>query len=196
MKMRSLVVLLLAAIWLNSCIQTQSESVNNLVKDFNLSWRGEAKYQTLFANNDHTEYGGAKVIEETVYSLGYDENFIIAKQHPNLSAVKEKILKNQEGEDFLIENPQDTVYLNTEFIYAREGKYLYKKSGVPALDNLFPYKSETIYYIVDIRDYSLRFWGTAGNVHKFRTQTQFDIKRKELGVPESLQFSLTNPELE
>ena len=49
-------------ILLSACMLNQPESVRNVVKDFNLGWRGDQVHQSLYVNIDHTEYGGLKIV--------------------------------------------------------------------------------------------------------------------------------------
>ena len=113
---------------LNACMLNQTESVRNVVKDFNLGWRGDAVHQSLYVNIDHTEYGGIKIVEETVFALGWDQDFIIALQHPN------------------------------------------------------PGSADTVFHIIDIRQYSQRFWGPSENVYTLKNATNFKRMKQELGV--------------
>lgn len=134
MKVSQLVLLLLTAVSLNGCFLNRPESVQHVVKDFNLGWQGNPKHRSLFVNIDHSEYGGLKIIDETVFAIGYDQNFIIAYQHQILSGNNSQ-------------NHQDTIF-----------------------------------YIIDIRDYSERFWGLDGNVYKFDSSTDYLQKKREIGA--------------
>jgi len=68
---------------LTSCFLDSQPKTRNVTKDFNLGWYFDSRDQTLFRNTDTTQYGGSMVIPETVYAVGYNDNFIIAKRHPN-----------------------------------------------------------------------------------------------------------------
>ncbi len=43
---------------------------------------------------------------------------------------------------------------------------------------------DTTFYIIDIRDYSVRFWGPRGNVYVQENPTEFARMKNELGVPD------------
>ena len=58
------VVLVGTIVLLVGCFFNRPEAVQNLVKDFNLSWRNDPELQALYANKDHTEYGGLKLIDK------------------------------------------------------------------------------------------------------------------------------------
>ena len=45
-----------------------------------------------------------------------------------------------------------------------------------------PESSATIYHIIDIREYSERFWGPDGNVFSFNSEADFLAKKAELGI--------------
>lgn len=139
MKPRPLLLLLLllfAVCCINGCFLNRPESVQNIVKDFNLGWQGDPVNQALYVNIDHTEYGGLKIVEETVFAIAWDQDFIIALQRPN---------------------PVEANTLN---------------------------QSDTIFHIVDIRDYSQRFWGPKDNVYILDNAPEYQQKKKELGVPD------------
>jgi hypothetical protein len=106
----------------------QPESVRNVVKDFNLGWRGQVKNQALYVNVDHTEYGGLKIVEKTVFAMAWNQDFIIALQHPGNST------------------------------------------------------TDTLYHIIDIREYSQRFWGPSDNVYTLENDADYQQKKQELGV--------------
>ena len=122
------VVLVGTIVLLVGCFLNRPEAVQNLVKDFNLSWRNDPELQALYANKDHTEYGGLKLIDKKVFAVGYDQDFIIALQQPQ------------------------------------------------------PSTSDTVYHIVDIREFNDRFWAPSENVYSFQTKQDFQAKKRELGV--------------
>lgn len=183
--------MLISMLLLNGCILDREEFVQHLVKDFNLGWQGDPRYQALFVNVDHSEYGGIKVIEETVFAVEWDQNFIIALQYPNRTAIKERILSKPIDGGYLVENSNDIKFLETEFVSNRDGKYIYDSSGTGTLDQLFPYKQDTAFYILDIKDYTLRFWSPRDNVYRLETRAEYQQKKKELKVPETLKFKMS-----
>ncbi len=187
---------LVISIALVSCSLDKPKVVRHLTKDFNLGWWSEPRYQALFLKTDPDEYGGTKIIAETVYAIGYDEEFIIVKQHPNkLEEVKKRLFNTKTGDGWLIETLQDTVYLDKMLVHFSEGKWVFNGEESD-LNNLFPYKDETFYYIVDIRDYQYRFWSDAKNIYKLNNEEEFVNKRKDLSVSEDLVFTIKIPELE
>jgi hypothetical protein len=188
-------IIFIALLPLAGCLSDETINTKHLVKDFNLSWWSEAKYQALFQNSNNKEYGGAVIIPETVFALGYNEQFIIAKQHPNND---DTISWNNilEHETWILDSiPSDT--LGDQHHYVKiNGKWHGISNGRDTHPDLFPDKRITIYYIVDIRNYEKGSWSRKANLYKFGSLEKFQEKRKELGVPTNLTFSIINKELE
>lgn len=183
-------VLLLLA----SCFGDEQINTKHLIKDFNLSWWTEPKYQALFQNPNNKEYGGAVIIPETVFAIGYDENFILAMQHPNND---DTISWNNihEYETWELDSiPSDT--LGDQHNYVKlNGKWHGISNGRDVHHDLFPDKKVTFYYIVDIRNYERGNWSRKTNVYKFDTETTFLQKKKELNIPGNLTFTIINKDL-
>lgn len=195
MNFLKLISILFVAATVVSCSFDKPKVVRHLTKDFNLGWWSEPRYQALFLKTDPDEYGGAKIIAETVYAVGYNDNFIIVKQHPNkLVEVVDKLFNKKIGDSWVIENLEDTVYLNSDLVHFKDGNWLYK-GNESDLDNLFPYKDETFFYIVDIRDYQYRFWRNDKNIYKLTSEEEFENMRKELNISNELVFTIINPDL-
>ncbi len=152
MKKRPTLSLIFSLLFLNSCFLNKPESVKHLVKDFNLSWQTHARNSMLYVNLDHSEYGGIKAIDKTIFAVGWNEDFIIALQDP----------QSTKTEEIEIENT---------------GAYQPK---------------DTVYHIVDIREYHVYYWSVKENVYSFESTAAFQAKRSALGVPESLDFTLSN----
>ena len=197
--MKKLLIISLTTLILTGCLFDEQIETKHLTKDFNLAWGAEKRYQALYLNSDHNEYGGFTIIPETVYAIGFDEEFIIAKQHPNLQeGIGNRLFGNHEkGGDYLLTNPADTIYLSREdSIYEKNGKWYHISNGWDPPSDLFPYKDSTYYYIIDIRNYgNIRAWDREG-VYKFDTQSGFENKRIELGVSADLDYTFVNKELE
>jgi len=61
---------------------------------------------------------------------------------------------------------------------------------------LYPYRNETIYYIIDIRNYESKEWDRKNSVFEFTKESDFIDKKKELNISNSLTFTMVNKELE
>jgi hypothetical protein len=66
--MNKLYLLGLIGITLTGCFWDEPINTRNLVKDFNLSWWSELRYQSLFENKNKNEYGGGVIIPESVFA--------------------------------------------------------------------------------------------------------------------------------
>jgi hypothetical protein len=173
------------------------EEVNtrHLTKDFNLGWWAERKYQSLFQNSNHKEYGGSTIISETVFAVGYDKKFIIAKQHPNnADTISWNNINEHETWD-LETIPSDTLANNHSYVKVN-GKWKGISNGRSSHNELFPDKKITYYYILDIRNYGNEAYSINNNLYKLLTEEDFNRKRKELGVDENLDFSIIETELQ
>ena len=194
-KMKILKLNFILLILLVSCSLDKPKVSNNVVKDFNLGWWSELRYQGLYLNNDHSEFGGSLIIPETVYAIGFNQEFIIAKQHPNLKKeVEPRLTKQNDG--YLFTHLPDTAYFNSDLLIKSNGNILLPLDSYSQLEGLFPYKNITHYWIVDIRNYRLRFWKNEGNIFGFTTEEEYQNKRTELGIPGELDYSFFFEELE
>jgi hypothetical protein len=61
---------------------------------------------------------------------------------------------------------------------------------------LYPDRNETIYYIIDIRNYESKEWDRKKSVFEFTKESDFIDKKKELNISNSLTFTMVNKELE
>ncbi len=144
-------LILILFLSLGSCMFSRPESVQNMAKDFNLSWQSSPENRKIFVNLDHTEYGGIDVIDKTVFAAGWSDDFIIALQDPNSKNSPETQAEQLEGF-----HPRDTVF-----------------------------------HIVDIREYHVYYWSVKENVFSFDSREEYEAKRKELQVPSELDFTIT-----
>ena len=194
--MKLILIIFFTLILFTSC--DEQIEVKHLTKDFNLAWWAEPREQSLYHNSSHNEFGGLIVIPETVYAIGFDDDFIIAKQHPNKAKqIQDRLFNKEEGyDDYLLQNAADTVWLSApDSIYEKDGKWFHISNGWSPPRNLFPYKDSTYYFIIDVRDYDIKDWNSS-YVYKFDTEANFNIKRNEIGVDKNLNFSITNKNLE
>ena len=57
MKVQLFSLLIAITLFSEGCFLNKPESVQHIVKDFNLGWQGDPNRQALFVNIDHEEYG-------------------------------------------------------------------------------------------------------------------------------------------
>jgi len=72
-----MLILLLGSIILTSCIGNVYEK--ELTAGYELSANDDISGMSIYANDGQYQVG---VVNATVFSVGFDQNFIIAKQHP------------------------------------------------------------------------------------------------------------------
>lgn len=78
MKIKFFFILLVFA--LTSCWQYDSDS-KKLPGNYNICWVDNMRWQTIMYNsNGHG--GGSYEVDPYIFSVGYNDKFIIAKQHP------------------------------------------------------------------------------------------------------------------
>ena len=192
--MNKLALIALSVLLPTSCFKDEPTYTRHLVKDFNLCWYSEPRSQSLY-QNEKNKFGGSVIISETVFAVGFDENFIIAKQHPNND---DTISWNNihKHETWKLDSiPSDTLGDQREYVKIN-GEWHGISNGRNRHHNLFPDKKITYYYIIDIRDYDQRDWSSKEKVYKLDTETEFNAKRKELSVPDNLTFTIINEDLE
>ncbi|WP_089660941.1 hypothetical protein [Christiangramia echinicola] len=166
-------------------------TAKKITKDYYLVWVYDKSDQKVLKTTNEGKSGIVQ-IPETVFAVGFNENYIIAKRHPNL---EEKISQNlfdsiNEHGDYLIKNPSDTVYLSKDDkIYQENGKWYHTSNGWNPPDSLKPYKKITFYHIIDIKSKN-------GSSHVFLNESDYLKKRKELGIPKELNFTIIDKELQ
>lgn len=179
-----------------SCLFDEEQSKTKLVKDFWLNWWGDDRDTHLLRSDDGR--GGAVIIPETIFAIGYNKDFIIAKQHPNKEdEVSERLFGKFDNEtgDFELVNPDDRVYLDRDdSIYKKNGKWYHISNGWNPPDSLKPYRKITYYHIIDLRKYDL-----PNGLYKSyisNDSAAFQKTRDSLGVPKQLNFTIVKKHLE
>ncbi len=181
----------------NSCFWDEQKNVIKISKEINLAWYFEPRTQALFYNHD-SNYGGITLIEETIFAIGANKDFIILKQHPNKEAeISQKIFREKAGVSTnLLKSLGDTSWIEKGGnFYYEKGKWYPKSNGWSPPRWLYPYKKITNYYIIDLRNYD-SFDELKKNIYKFSNNEEFTKKRDELGIPSSLSFKVRYKGLE
>ena len=159
--------------------------------DYYLQWQYENKDQILLRSSDEGK-SGAIEISETVYAVGFNNKFIIAKQHPNMEReISDRLFGNYDTNgDYLLENPADTIYLSQDDkIYEKDGKWYHISNGWSPSDSLKPYRKITLYHIIDITKKRNNKW-------VFDNEMDFLKEREKLGISKELDFTMVDRELE
>lgn len=162
-----------------------------------LKWWGEENDQHLLKAFDNDPSGGSYLLGPVVFAVGNNNDFIIAKQHPDMeSEISKRLFKySPETGDYELENPADTVYIATgDSIYTRNGKWYHISNGWNPPDSLKPYRTITYYHIIDLRKY--KDGNNDYQKHTFDNEPDFRKAKKKLGVPDDLDFTIVSHELE
>ena len=186
------------AVLLAACYSNDAPRSNiKLSKDFWLNWWGDSTFQNITISFSQDGKLGYEIVKSTVFAVGYNENFIIAKQHPDKREEIQNRLWNRdtlEGSYFL-SDPSDTVWLlPSDTAYQKNGKWYHKSNNWNPPDSIAPDKKVTYFYILDIRKYK-RYDAKSYPIYKFESESDFTNKRNELGVPKDLSFTIINPKL-
>ena len=166
-------------------------TAKKVTKDYYLQWVYENVDQKLLKSSDKGKSGWIE-IAETVFAVGFNEKFIIAKQHPNLEKeISERLFGNYgKNGDYLLENPADTIYLaKDDRIYQQDGKWYHMSNGWNPPDTLKPYKKITLYHIIDMTKKNKNKW-------VFNNEADFLKECEKLGISKRLDFTIIDKELE
>ena len=198
MKRLLLILTIISAIFSGCFWGDEAYEYKKLTKDFWLNWWGEENNKYLLLSTEKDGNGGLILIKETVFAVGYDDNFIIAKQHPNRQEEIQKRLFNYDTTEkaYLLTDPNDTIYISgkDDSIYEKKGKYYHISNGWNPPDSLKPFKKETNYFIIDIRKYN-RQQPNSYDRYEFKNENDFLKKRKQLNVSDQLTFSIIDSTL-
>ena len=197
MHLKKTLYILLMLLIMSSCFFDEPNFSKPLINDLKLEWWNEPKYQTITLGMVRGDFGGLLIIPETVFAVGYDNNFLIAKSYPN----KEEEIRNrlfnydEETGHYLLTKSSDTIYLSSDDrYYARNGKWYHTSNGWSAPSALFPYKDSIYYHIIDMRNWdSSKKWDKR-NLYHFHSKDEFDRKKIELNIPKTIEFEIVYEE--
>lgn len=183
----------------SSCFFDEQNFSKTLVNDLKLEWWGEPKNQTITLGMVGGDFGGLLIIPETVFAVGYNENFLIAKSYPN----KAKEIQNrlfyydEKTGDYLLIEPNDTIYLSPDDrYYEKNGKWYHISNGWNPPSELFPCKDSIYYHIIDMRNWNSSKKWNSENLYRFDSEKEFNKKRNELNIPKSVDFEIVYKETE
>ena len=128
--MKNKLLILLIGISFSSCLDDPI-TARKVTNDYYLNWVYDNSDQILLRSSDDGKSGSIE-ISETVFAVGFNDNYIIAKQHPNLEReISERLFGNFSANgDYLLENPADTIYLaKDDRIYEQDGKWYHISNG-------------------------------------------------------------------
>ena len=166
-----------------------------LTKGFVLSWYIDPREQILLLKTSLN--GGIVIVEETVVAAGWNDDFILAMQHPNLADTISARLFHRDSitGDFELIDAADSVYLwSGDSIYERDGRWYHISNGSAIPDSLRPYRGITNYFVIDIRNF-IEGERDGYEVHRVVGDSAFLSLRSTLGVPEDIRFVLVDSTL-
>lgn len=174
------------------------ESSQHVSRDIWLTWRGDPTDQSLATSTDGNASEAMNIIGPCIFAVGFDENYIIAKQHPDSAAkIQDRLfIPDKATGYFKLLSPADTIWLSKEDRYfERNGHWYHISNGWNPPDSLKPYKAITYYYIIDLRNYD-ESNSNSLKVEKYNSIEDFESGREKLGVPQALDFTLVSTTLE
>ena len=201
--MKKISPLLLLPLLLSACFfGDEPASFKKITSDFWLNWWEYKTDQHLFLGLKDDGMFGRVLIESTVFAVGYNEDFIIVKRHPNKAReIAERLNeRSREERGYYLRDLADSIWLSKEdSIYQKDGLYyhtnhIHKVYDLP--DSLRPDKSVTYYAIIDISHYEREWAEKSLGVYDSLSKTEFETWRKELGIPEDLDFTWVDEDLE
>lgn len=183
-------MILLFGIYCTSCYFGANDWYGHISKDFYKScWDEHCKI--MHSKGDTPSFFDGIIVDKTVFAIGNNDQFIIAKQHPHKDKeISDRLFKKSFSTVtykwyYELTTPADTVFLTPEdSIFSFEGKWYHTKDKWTDPDSLKPYKRKTLYHIIDIRWYPNHGY----KVYTFDNEKDFNTKRFILGVPKDLPY--------
>jgi len=174
-----------------------NDSYNKITKDFYFTcWDEHCKI--VLSKDDNPSFFSGVIIEQSVFALGHNSDFIIAKQHPHKdkeihdSLTKRIFSTKSYNWYYSLKNIRDTVFLTVgDSVFFEDGKWFHTKYNWTDPDSLKPYKKITNYYLIDIRRYDEGY-----KLYSYDNEKEFNKKRFILGVPDDLTFEFYDKTLE
>ena len=188
----------LAALVFNGCYLFGDDAHEevSLVKGFYMNWFIDPVDRHIILSSDEPR-SGVLVVQSTVVATGFNNDFIIAMQHPNLSDTISARLFHRDSisGDFELMDPADSVYLwEGDSVYQRNGRWYHISNGSAIPDSLRPYGGITNYFVIDLRAFE-EGDRDGYKVHQAVGDTAFHSLRSALGVPEHLRFTVMDSTL-
>ena len=199
-KMKRVLFIVVSVLILTSCYFGDNPMEQNRITGcFWLDWFDNPIDQKIVYSPTEDLNGGSIVVEKTVFAIGSNDNFIIAKQHPDKAQEVEERLYDGHArnarEDFEIKNLSDTIFLSKyDSLYQENGRWYHTGRDFTSLpDSLKLYRRITYFHIIETKKYD----GTKPYIlHTFDNESDFNKKRIELNIPNDLTFTNIRKEFE
>lgn len=199
-KIKNILYLFLGGMLLTSCYFGDNPSNSkNLTGNFYLTWFDSEIDQNIIYSTEKNQTTAQPVVEKSVFAIGFNEDFIIAKQHPDKSTEIQNRLYDAHSrnskEDYEVKNLDDTIYLSKEDkVYKENGKWFHTGQDFTSLpDSLKIYKRITYYHIIHTKKTN---GGLPYTIYTYENEKAYKEKRIVLGVPKNLDFTIINKNLE
>lgn len=183
--------LLLIYLTTSSCFYDDPSFSRTLVKDLKLEWWGENRNQTITLSMVKGDFGSLVIIPETVFAVGFNNDFVIAKSYPNKEKeIQDRIFRyDEQTGDYFLPEPKDTIFLSSDDeYYEKDGKWYHISNGWNPPIGLFPYKDSIYFHILDLRNWNSDKKWNSDNQYRLNSEEEFIKKRKELNIPKNLDF--------
>lgn len=192
-KLLLLVAPLTCTIWLAGCFFGINDSYHHIADDMYLTcWDEHCKI--VVSPDGNPSFSAEGLIEKSIVAMGNNSDFILVKQHPHLSDELEKRITGTRSANWHYEllDAKDSVFLlPNDSLYYENNKWYHLKGDWTDPDSLKPYKKITNYYIIDLRKGNGRYV-----LHSFNNATEFEEKKRLLGVPNDIVYDFYRQELE
>jgi hypothetical protein len=175
---------------LSGCYFGANDWGARIEKDFHLTcWDEHCKIAV--SKEDDPDFFKEALVEQSVFAMGHNSDFIIAKQHPHKDTeiagrLFHKSNSALSGKTYYeLKNANDTIYLiANDSVFCRQGTWFHTKDSWTDPDSLRPYKKITLYHIIDLRWYEDGY-----RIYTFDNEKDFNNKRFILSVPRDLGYS-------
>jgi hypothetical protein len=156
-----------------------------------LSAMDDMKNLTVWDLSEESVIG---IIDATVFEIGWSDNFVIAKTHPELLS----LVENRASIRQLYITKTDFITLSDSSYYIyrwieqesnvgrSEEKTLYQLFKIPK-DSIASFKKITYWHVIDIKNNKKHYI--------MNSEDEFVTQKTKLGIPDSLTFFLTCDEL-
>jgi hypothetical protein len=82
---------ILIVITITGCFGLFDSSADTITGRYNVGWIDVISSRSIDMADKDGDYGGAEIIPAYVYAVGHNKRFIVAKQHPVINKLEEKV---------------------------------------------------------------------------------------------------------
>jgi len=176
----------------HSCFFLEHYHSDHLVYDFYLDWfEGNLSgCISMKSSPSINQDFSACIINEAVVSVGYNREYIIAKQRVDLrDRLNWSLFLSDTTGYYKINTIEDTIYLaKDDAVFQMNGVWYHQQNKI---NNKIDLK-EVYYFIIDLREYNKpnSSWDLKESMYKFKTFKGFWNKFNQLGFKRELKFDI------